>query len=192
MRSPWMIRSILRSPGPKNSIWCSTPPGIYWSSCAKKTTVAAAATALNRTRKNHNSKEQWTALFDLDVFAQVMGCNVGGVDGTLVIRRNAGRCCPTGQAVRVRRIGNKRLERAVQSIAGHDASDLASLGCRVGESRAHIDGVVLAYEHRARFAELLPCGDEVAVLIEDLDALVPAIGDIAMVLRAAQKDVVGF
>src|SRR5438477_11150001 len=152
MRSPWTIRSILRSPGPKNSIWCSTPPGIYWSSCAKKTTVAAAATALNRTRKNRNSKDtfphwstcspankslrafgdddsqQWTALFDLDVFAQVMGCNVGGVDGTLVIRRNAGRCSPTGQAVRVRRIRNKRLERAVQSIADHDASDLAPLG----------------------------------------------------------------
>src|SRR5262249_14722955 len=57
MRSPLMIRSISRSPGPKNFKWYYTPPGIYWSSSAKKTTVAVAATAWNRTRKNHNSKD---------------------------------------------------------------------------------------------------------------------------------------
>src|SRR5436190_3707477 len=55
MRSPWMIRSTSPSPGPKNSIWCSTPPGTSWSSCAKKTTVAAAVTASNRTRKKNKS-----------------------------------------------------------------------------------------------------------------------------------------
>src|SRR3984893_1926256 len=79
-----------------------------------------------------------------------------------------------------------------QGVADHDAPDLASLGCWIGESRAHIEGVVLAHEHGARLAELLPRGDEVAVLIEDLDALVPAIGDIDAVLRAAEKNVVWF
>src|SRR4029453_9141402 len=73
-----------------------------------------------------------------------------------------------------------------------DAPDLASLGCRIAESGAHIDGVVLSDEPPARLAELLPRGDEVALLIEDLDALVPSVGDINSVLRAAEKDVVRF
>ena len=121
-----------------------------------------------------------------------MGGNVRRVNRAFVIRRDAGRSCPAGQAVRVRRIRNERLQRSVQGVADHDAPDLTSLGCRIGESRAHIDGVVLAHEHGARLAELLPRGDEVAVLIEDLDALVLAIGDIDAVLRAAEEDVVRF
>src|SRR5215471_19657010 len=44
---------------------------------------------------------------------------------------------------------------------------------RVGD----IDHVILVDEHAARAAELLPLGDELAVLVEDLQAVVLAVGD---------------
>jgi hypothetical protein len=67
----------------------------------------------------------------------------------------------------------------------------SSLGGRIRERAAHIDGVVLPDEHGARHAELSPGGEEVAVLVEDLDALVPAVGDVHALLRATDEDVVG-
>ncbi len=46
--------------------------------------------------------------------------------------------------------------------------------------------------HRAWLTELLPRGDEVAVLIEDLHAIVLAVGHIHVTFRTADIEIVGF
>ena len=45
---------------------------------------------------------------------------------------------------------------------------------------------------RARLTELFPGGDEIAVLVEDLDAIILTIGDVHIPLGTADVDVVGF
>ena len=59
------------------------------------------------------------------------------------------------------------------------------LGFRVGD----VDHVVLVDEDAARPAELLPLVDELAVLIEDLDAVVVAIADEEPALRVDRERV---
>ena len=92
--------------------------------------------------------------------------------------------------VEVGGIGDERRDRAVPDVADHDAPLFAFLGCRVAERRSDIDGVVLADEYRTGLAELRRGGDEIAVLVEHLDALIAPVGDIDAVLRAAQENVV--
>ena len=64
------------------------------------------------------------------------------------------------------------------------------LGGWIGERSAYVNGVVLAYEHRAWLTELFPRNDEFAVLIEDLNAVVFTIGDIDEALRPTDENVV--
>ena len=59
---------------------------------------------------------------------------------------------------------------------------------RVLVGGANVDVVVFVDIHRARLAELRPGGDEIAVLIEDLDAIVLTIGHIHVALGTADVD----
>src|SRR6266853_811333 len=102
-------------------------------------------------------------LFDLDVFPQIVRGDVGRVDGARIVGGNARRRRPDVRLIQIGGIGNERLERAVLGVADHDAPELAAFACRIRKRAADIDGVVLADEHRAWLAELLPCRDERAV-----------------------------
>src|ERR1700680_544104 len=68
-------------------------------------------------------------------------------------------------------------ERSVARVADHDAAQPALLGAGLAERGADIDRVVAAHEHRTRLAELRPGGDEAALLVEHLDAVVFTVGD---------------
>ena len=70
-------------------------------------------------------------LLGLDVFAQVVCADVGGVDGASIIRGDTGCRCPVDHLIQVRGIRNKSLQRAVFGIANHDAPQFAFLGFRI-------------------------------------------------------------
>src|SRR6185436_10414113 len=52
------------------------------------------------------------------------------------------------------------------------------------------DVVVLVDIHRARLAELLPAGDQGALLVEDLDPIILPVGDIDVAFRTSDVQVV--
>src|SRR5262249_8411281 len=97
---------------------------------------------------------------------------------------------PVLHRVEVGRIGNEGGERSVPRVADHDAAQLALLGGGIAERGADIDRVVAADEHRARLAELRPGRYKVALLVEPLDAVVLAVGDVDAILRSANEYVV--
>src|SRR5215831_4745653 len=113
-------------------------------------------------------------LLDLDIFPQVLRADVRREDVARIIRRDArGRGAPH-HLVKVGRVRNKGLERSVPGVA--------LLGGWIRKRGADVNGVVFADKHGAWLAELMPRGNEVAFLIEDLNAEIPTIGDIDAVL----------
>src|SRR4029077_6913316 len=74
-------------------------------------------------------------------------------------------------------------------VADNDASQLTFLPRRVGEGRADVDGVVAPDEEGTGLTELRPRGNEPAVLIEYLNAVVLSIGDVHPAARAADEKV---
>src|SRR5260370_319293 len=138
------------------------------------------------------------ALAHPDVFPKLMGADIGGIDVTHGIGRDP-RC--RGAAVdsaQIGRIGNKGAQRTVDGAADHDATQLARLrSCRlvatrrlIAECGADIKRIVRPDKDRAWLAELIPGGDEIAVLIENLDATVAAVCNIDTPERAADENVV--
>src|ERR1700676_36757 len=112
-----------------------------------------------------------------DVLLQILGSNLGSVDDASGIDGHAlGGACAGGI---LHRIGNERLHGAVEGASDADAplpcgvieSDRARL--RIGD----VKHIVLIDEDSAGPAELPPFRDEFALLIEDLDAIVAAVGD---------------
>src|SRR2546430_13761307 len=126
-----------------------------------------------------------------NVLPQFVRADVGGIDRALGVRHDARRA---GDAVHVRLgqvgIGYEVLDRAVLGAAHRDAPGVAGVDGRIRMRIAHVQRVVFRDKHRARPAELLPCGDEATVLVEDLHAAVAAVGDVHAVLRTADGDVV--
>ena len=120
-----------------------------------------------------------------------MRADVGGIDRALGVRHDARRA---GDAVHVRLgqvgIGYEVLDRAVLGAAHRDAPGVAGVDGRIRMRIAHVQRVVFRDKHRARPAELLPRRDEATVLVEDLHAVVAAVGDVHAVLRTADGDVV--
>src|SRR5579863_9671974 len=114
----------------------------------------------------------------LDVFLQIHGADFGPIHGALVIHRNT--FCPAGRTL-WRRIWNEGLYLAVFGAADPDAPltarvmSITQLVC--GLRVSHIHGVALVDENSARPAKLLPLGDELAVLVENLDAVVGTVAD---------------
>src|SRR6516164_11091852 len=106
-----------------------------------------------------------------------MCTHIGGVNVTHAVSRDP-RCRSAAvDSVQIGRIGNKGAQRTVDGVADHDAAQLAWLRSRrvvatcrlVAERGTDIQRVVQSDKDRARLAELMPCGDEIAVLIENLD-----------------------
>ena len=104
------------------------------------------------------------------------------------------RCCPAASTatpsaalvpvhsatvVRVCRIGDERDHLAVFRAADADAALPVAVLCDTesDSESADVEHVVLVDEHAARPAELRPVVDELAFLVEDLDAVVAAVAD---------------
>src|SRR5713226_6739542 len=133
-----------------------------------------------------------------DIFPKLMGADIGSIDVTHGIGRDP-RCRGAAvDSVQIGRIGNKGAQRTVNGAADHDAAQLARLrsrrlvaACRlIPECGADINRIVRPDRDRAWLAELMPGGDEIAVLIENLDATVATVGDIDAPERAADENVV--
>src|SRR5580704_8282212 len=108
-----------------------------------------------------------------EALADILGAEdvAGGIGGDAFAARFVG----VGVGAR-----DEVFDRAVLGAADADAAATAGvggaagiLGLRVGD----VDHIVLVDERRARPAELLPFGEELAVRVEDLDAGVDPIGD---------------
>src|ERR1700674_4589716 len=115
-----------------------------------------------------------------------MCADIGGVNVTHRVSRDP-RCRSAAvDRVQIGRIGNKRAQRTVNGTADHDAAQLARLRSRrvvatcrlISERGADIKRIVRPDKDRAWLAELMPRGDEIAVLIENLDATVATVGNI--------------
>src|SRR5689334_964810 len=112
-----------------------------------------------------------------DVPHQPLGAHLGAVDVALGVRGHAFRCAGAGRLVD--RVRDERRHLAGLGAADADAALPAVVilrnGLRFGIR--DIDHVVLVDEDAARAAELRPLGDELAVLVEYLDAVVRAVPD---------------
>src|SRR4030095_6517350 len=95
--------------------------------------------------------------------------------------------CSLSQICGVRYEG---FERAVDSVANHDASHLSFFSGCIRKGSADVYRVVLAYKDRTWLAELFPLDDEVPVLIEHLNPVVSAVGDVHPSAGTADEDVV--
>jgi hypothetical protein len=133
-----------------------------------------------------------------DIFPNLMGADIGGIDVTHGVSRDP-RCRSAAvDSVQIGWIGNKGAQRTVNGAADDDAAQLAGLRSRrlvatcrlVSERGADIKRIVRPDIDRAWLAELMPGGDEIAVLIENLDATVATIGNIDTPERAADENVV--
>src|SRR5215475_3177797 len=102
---------------------------------------------------------------------QPLGTRVAGIDIAVAVHADA------FQGAEVFGFLDEPGDLAVLGVADPDALLEARVGLvarlRVGD----IDLVVLVDPHAARPAELLPFGEELAVLVEDLEAVVGAVGD---------------
>src|SRR5581483_1318627 len=117
------------------------------------------------------------------------------VDDAVGVGRDALGRARRPRAVRVRfRIGDERGDAAVARAADADAAFsarvVAVLAFDVARLRVgHVQRVVPIDEEAARTAELLPLGEEAAVLIEDLDPVVAPVGDEQSSLRVHREAV---
>src|SRR5260370_17561630 len=126
------------------------------------------------------------ALAQPDVFPKLMGADIGGIDVTHGISRDPRCRSPAVDSVQIGRIGNKGAQRSVNGAADHDAAQLARLRSRrlvatcrlISERGADVKRIVRPDKDRAWLAKLMPGGDEIAVLIENLDATVAPVCNI--------------
>src|SRR6266850_2885344 len=121
---------------------------------------------------------------DLHIFPQPLRTDVGREHVSFVVGRDARRAGDEYRLLLLRlRIRDERRERTVSGAADEDAPPPSGVVLRIRRRVAGIDGSVVADEDRARSAKLLPLVDEVALLVEDLDAPVRAIGHVHPSLR---------
>ena len=77
---------------------------------------------------------------------------------------------------------------ALPTVIPRNSSSLFAPGLR--KRRTDVNSVVRADEYRIRLSKLLPFQNDIAVLVEYLNASVLAVGDIHPLLRTADEDVV--
>src|SRR5262249_56003817 len=73
--------------------------------------------------------------------------------------------------------GNEGSHRSVPGAADREPAPKAAIDSRSRFGIRAIKNVVLVDEEAARAPKLFPLGDELAVLIEDFDAVVATVGD---------------
>src|SRR5258708_37381595 len=106
----------------------------------------------------------------LPEFLQPLSARLAGIDVPVVVHANA------FESAGVFGFLDESGDLAVLGAADPDALREAGVGL-VGRLRVgDIDAVILVDPNAARPAELLPLGDEVAVLVEDLQAGVAPVG----------------
>src|SRR5262249_48662326 len=102
---------------------------------------------------------------------QPLSARIAGIDVAVVVHAHA------FESSGVFSLLNEPGDLAVLGAADPDALLEARVGI-VGRLRVgDIDAVVLVDPHAAWPAELLPLGEELAVLVEDLEAAIGAVGD---------------
>src|SRR5467141_6097 len=107
----------------------------------------------------------------LPEFLQPLGVGVARIDVAVVVHADA------FEGARIFGFLDESGNLAVLGAADPDTLLEARVGL-VGRLRVgDVDHVVLVNEHAARPADLLPLGEELAILIEDLDAAVETVGD---------------
>jgi len=115
-----------------------------------------------------------------------MGADIGGIDIAHCVSRNTGRRSTRPDSTEVARIRYEREQRPIDGTADHDAAQFSRLHSRrrvasgrlVPERDTDINLVIRSDENRAWLAKLIPGGDEIAVLVENLDTAVEAIGNV--------------
>src|SRR6266446_780308 len=107
----------------------------------------------------------------LPEFLQPLRARIAGIDVTVIVHADA------FEGAGVFGFLDEPGDLAVLGAADPDALLEARVGL-VGRLRiGDVDGVVLVDPDPARPAELLPLGEELAVLVEDLEAAIGAVGD---------------
>src|SRR3977135_1328327 len=127
-----------------------------------------------------------------------MGADIGGIEVAPRVRRNSGCLSARSNSTEVARIWKECEQRPIDGIADHDAALFTRLHLRrsvasgrlVAQRDADINLVIKANEDRAWLAKLMPSGDEIAVLIENLDTTVATIGNVDASHRTADRDIV--
>ena len=133
-----------------------------------------------------------------EVFPHPVGADIGGIDIAHCVSHNTGRRSAGSDGTKVARIRYESEQRSVDGAADHDAAQFARLRLRrsiasghlVSERGADIKPVIRADKDRAWLAKLMPSGDEIAVLVENLDTAVEAIGNVDAAERTANEDIV--
>src|ERR1700730_15674810 len=166
--------------------------------CSANTQGRKRRALLDRGSRNPSYASPSRRLAQPDIFPKLMGADIGGIDVTHGISRDP-RCRSAAvDSVQIGRIGNKGAQRTVNGAADHDAGQLARLRSRrlvatcrlISERGADIKRIVRSDKDRAWLAKSRPAGDEIAVLIENLDATVAAVGNLDAPERAADENVV--
>src|ERR1700730_1213602 len=166
--------------------------------CSANTQGRKRGVLLDRGSRNPSCTSPSRRLAQPDIFPKLMGADIGGIDVTHGISRDP-RCRSAAvDSVQIGRIGNKGAQRTVNGAADHDAAQLARLRSRrlvatcrlISERGSDITRIVRSDKDRAWLAKLMPGGDEIAVLLENLDATVATVGNIDTPERAADENVV--
>jgi hypothetical protein len=127
-----------------------------------------------------------------------VGANIGGIDVAHRVSRDTGRRSARSHGTEVGRIRYESEQQSVDGTTDDDAAQFTRLRSRrsvssgrlVAERGADIKLVIRADEDRAWLPELLPSGDETAVLVENLDTTVEAIGNVDATERTTNEDIV--
>src|SRR5262245_37633129 len=127
-----------------------------------------------------------------------MRADIGGIDIAHRIGRDTGCRSAGSDSTEVARIRYESEQRPIDGVADHDAAQFAGLRSRrrvasgrlVAKRGADINLVVRTDEHRAWLAKLMPSGNEIAVLVENLDTTVETIGNVDATQRTTNGDIV--
>src|SRR5215467_9977599 len=189
-RSPGRAIKVSAPTAPDGPFGNGAPTGPFYSQIARPSNVGAL-------RDICGGRGNSISLTLQEVF-HLMGADIGGIDIAHRVSRNTSRRSTRPYSTEVARIRYEREQRPIDGTADHDAAQFSRLHSRrrvasgrlVAECDADINLVIRSDENRAWLAKLIPGGDEIAVLVENLDTAVEAIGNVDATQRTAKGDIV--
>src|SRR5262245_23168907 len=116
--------------------------------------------------------------FHPDVLSQVVSAHIRCENRTHAVCRDAGGGGSPNDLVEIGRIGNESLQRAADGIPNDDAAQLALFSGWNGARGGDVHGFIFSSDDCHRLAELFPCSDKLAVLVEYLNAIVFPVRDV--------------